>query len=302
MEHSVFRLLNRYRFGNMSLNSTLNPSTNISQLAFHKIREYVHRTAGIIIGANKTAMVTGRLWRRLEELGHKDYESYFAFVSSAAGAQERATMLDLLTTNETYFFRESAHFDFLRNQIIPQQGQNKIRIWCAASSTGEEPYSIAMVLADQLGSSAWNILATDISSKVLEQARTGLYRAERISHIPADYLKTYCRRGIGEYDGMLAVVPSLRSRIAFEQHNLLHSRANAEQFDVIFLRNVLIYFDAATKQKVIENMLQALRPGGWLILGHCESLQGLNVDISTVRPSIYRKSAAPMSAPVRVAS
>lgn len=284
------------------MNSNANISTHISQLAFHKIRDYVHRTAGIIIGANKTAMVTGRLWRRLELLGHKDYETYFAYVCSAEGVQERNTMLDLLTTNETYFFREPAHFDFLRDHIIPQQGNHKMRIWCAASSTGEEPHSIAMVLADRLGKCDWDILATDISSKVLELARTGLYRAERISHIPSEYLKNYCRRGIGEYEGMLAVLPSLRSRITFEQHNLLHLRSSKELFDVIFLRNVLIYFDNETKQKVIENLLQSLRPGGWLILGHCESLQGLKLDISVISPSIYRKSVATIPAPMRVAS
>ncbi len=276
--------------------------SNISPFAFHKIRDYVYRTAGIIIGADKTAMVTGRLWRRLELLGHKDYETYFAYVSSPAGAQERSTMLDLLTTNETYFFREPAHFNFLRDEIIPQQGYNKMRVWCAAASTGEEPHSIAMVLADTLGKCDWDILATDISGKVLEHARTGVYRAERINHIPTDYLKNYCRRGIGEYEGMLAVVPSLRSRITFEQHNLLHPRETNEQFDVIFLRNVLIYFDSETKQKVIEHMLQSLRPGGWLILGHCESLQGLKVDIKAVSPSIYRKPAAAVPAFKRVAS
>jgi len=266
--------------------------SDISPFAFHKIRDYVYRTAGIIIGADKTAMVTGRLWRRLELFGHKDYETYFAFVSSSAGAQERDTMLDLLTTNETYFFREPAHFNFLRDTIIPQHGNKKLRVWCAAASTGEEPHSIAMVLADKLDKCEWDILATDISGKVLEHARTGVYRAERINHIPDDYLKNYCRRGIGEYEGMLAVVPSLRSRICFEAHNLLHTRKSNEQFDVIFLRNVLIYFDNATKQKVIENMLQSLRPGGWLILGHCESLQGLKVGVQTVSPSIYRKPAA----------
>jgi len=274
---------------------------NISPYAFHKIRDYVYRTAGIVIGADKTAMVTGRLWRRLELLGHKDYETYFSYVSSAAGAQERNTMLDLLTTNETYFFREPAHFHFLRDEIIPQQGHHKMRVWCAASSTGEEPHSIAMVLADTLGKCDWDILATDISGKVLEQARTGVYRAERINHIPAEYLKNYCRRGIGDYDGMLAVVPSLRSRITFEQHNLLHAREHNGQFDVIFLRNVLIYFDNETKQKVIGNMLQSLRPGGWLILGHCESLQGLDVGLKTVKPSIYRKPAAAVSTLKRVA-
>lgn len=266
--------------------------TEISSFAFHKIRDYVHRTAGIIIGADKTALVTGRLWRRLELFGLTSYEAYFSYVSSAEGAQERATMLDLLTTNETYFFREPAHFNFLRDEIIPQQGYNKMRVWCAASSTGEEAHSIAMVLADTLGKTNWEILATDISGKVLEHARTGVYRAERINHIPADYLKNYCRRGIGEYEGMLAVVPSLRAQITFEQHNLLHAREGDAQYDVIFLRNVMIYFDNATKQKVIENLLRALRPGGWLILGHCESLQGLNTGLTTVRPSIYRKPQA----------
>jgi chemotaxis protein methyltransferase CheR len=270
----------------------MNAQTEISPFAFHKIRDYVHRTAGIIIGADKTSLVTGRLWRRLELCGCKNYESYFAYVSSAEGAQERDMMLDLLTTNETYFFRESAHFDFLRDEIIPQQGYNKMRVWCAASSTGEEAHSIAMVLSDTLANNHWDILATDISGKVLEHARTGVYRAERINHIPADYLKRFCRRGIGEYDGMLAVVPSLRSRIRFEQHNLLHERAGDEQFDVIFLRNVLIYFDSETKQKVVENLLRTLRPGGWLILGHCESLHGLNTGVTTVRPSIYRKPQA----------
>lgn len=266
--------------------------TEISPFAFHKIRDYVYRTAGIIIGNDKTAMVTGRLWRRLELYGHTTYEAYFAYVSSHEGAQERATMLDLLTTNETYFFREPAHFDFLRDEIIPQQRNNKMRVWCAASSTGEEPHSIAMVLADTMGKGDWEILATDISGKVLDHARTGVYRAERINHIPDEYLKNYCRRGIGEYEGMLAVVPSLRSRIKFELHNLLHARQDNEQFDVIFLRNVLIYFDHATKQKVIENLMQSLRPGGWLILGHCESLHGLSLSLNTLRPSIYRKPVA----------
>ncbi|WP_049630409.1 protein-glutamate O-methyltransferase CheR [Cellvibrio sp. pealriver] len=264
---------------------------DISPFAFHKIRDYVYRTAGIVIGNDKTALVTGRLWRRLELYGHKTYEAYFAYVSSPEGAQERSTMLDLLTTNETYFFREPAHFEFLRDQIIPQQRNKPMRVWCAASSTGEEPHSIAMVLSDVMGKTDWDILATDISGKVLEHARTGVYRAERIDHIPANYLKNYCRRGIGEYEGMLAVVPSLRSRIRFEQHNLMHTRKNDEQFDVIFLRNVLIYFDQPTKQKVIENLLQCLRPGGWLILGHCESITGLNLKLTTIRPSIYRKPA-----------
>lgn len=279
----------------------MNAHTEISRFAFHKIRDYVRRTAGIMIGAEKTALVTGRLWRRLELLGLNNYEDYVAYVASPAGEQERNTMLDLLTTNETYFFREPAHFKFLRDEIIPQQGARNFRVWCAAASTGEEPHSIAMVLADTLGNRNWEVLATDISGKVLEQARTGVYRAERINHIPQDYLQRFCRRGIGEYEGMLAVVPSLRANITFEQHNLLHLRRSMAQFDVIFLRNVLIYFDNDTKQTVIDNLMQALRPGGWLILGHCESLQGLDAGLTTVSPSIYRKPGAAQSVARRIA-
>jgi len=267
----------------------MNFHNDISASALGKIREFVYRTAGIVIGPDKTALVTGRLWRRLAIYGFTNYDAYVNFIARPEGADERDIMLDLLTTNETYFFREPAHFDFLRNEIIPRQGSGTMRVWCAAASTGEEPYSIAMVLADCLGTSNWNILATDISRKVLEHARQGVYRAERINHMPADYLKRFCRRGIGEYDGMLAVVPSLRAPLNFELHNLLHPRPEQEKFDVIFLRNVLIYFDNPTKQQVLNNVLQALRPGGWLILGHCESLQGLQVPVDTLRPSIYRK-------------
>jgi chemotaxis protein methyltransferase CheR len=280
----------------------MNTHSHISPSAFQKIRHYVYCTTGIVIGEGQAAMVTGRLWRRLKLFGYKDYETYFNYISSPAGIQECGVMLDLLTTNETYFFREPAHFHFLRDEIIPQQGHHKIRVWCAAAATGEEPQSIAMVLADTLGKCDWDILATDISGKALERARTGVYRAERIDQIPADYLKKYCRRGIDEYEGMLAVAPSLRSRITFEQHNLLHPREPVEQFDVIFLRNVLVYFDNATKQHVIENVLQSLRPGGWLILGQCESIQGLNLNINLVKPSIYRKPLVGVCAFKRAAS
>jgi chemotaxis protein methyltransferase CheR len=276
--------------------------SDISAFALHRIRDFVHRTAGIVIGPDKTALVTGRLWRRLALHGHTSYDAYVDFISSPAGADERKLMLDLLTTNETYFFREPAHFDFLRNDIIPHHNSGKMRVWCAASSSGEEPYSIAMVLADCLGDNRWDILATDISATVVEQARKGVYRAERINNMPADYLKRFCRRGIGEYDGMLAVEPSLRAHMNFELHNLLYPRPDHEKFDVIFLRNVLIYFDNPTKKQVINNILQVLRPGGWLILGHCESLQGLQLPIDTLRPSIYRKPAMEKAVLTRIAS
>ena len=262
---------------------------HISQASFNQIREYIHRTAGITIGPEKSSMVTSRLWRRLELTGCASYENYLAFISSNEGVEERCLMLDLLTTNETYFFREPAHFRRLAHEILPQVRPRPVRVWCAAASTGEEPYSLAMVLADHLGINGWELLATDISRKVLAQAERGLYRMERLEQMPQQYLKQYCLRGVDEYQGQLAIHPELRKKVTFAQHNLLHPLVGHEKFDVIFLRNVLIYFDQPTKQLVLERVIQNLRPDGWLILGHCESLMGLQVPLTQEVPSVYRK-------------
>jgi chemotaxis protein methyltransferase CheR len=275
---------------------------HISQASFNQIRDYVYRTAGITIGPEKSAMVTSRLWRRLELTGCASYEQYLAFVSSQTGCEERCLMLDLLTTNETYFFREPAHFKRLAQQILPQVKPRPVRVWCAAASTGEEPYSLAMVLADHLGMTGWDLLATDLSRKVLLQAERGLYRMERLEQMPREYLKQYCLRGVDEYQGQLAIHPALRSRVTFAQHNLLHPLVGHEKFDVIFLRNVLIYFDQPTKQLVLDRVMQNLRPDGWLILGHCESLMGLHLPLSQEVPSVYRKKVESSIDHVRVSA
>jgi len=266
-------------------------NTEISDIALQKIRDCVYEASGIVIGANKSGLITSRLWRRLELTNKPNYDTYFSFVCSPAGAQERLVMLDLLTTNETYFFREPAHFNFLRDHVIPRHHGDKLRIWCAASSSGQEAYSLGMVLEDQVGNGKWEVLGTDISNIMLEQARKGIYVAERIDNMPGEYLKRFCRRGVGDFDGKLAIAPEVRSCVRFEPHNLLQPRRNHEQYDVIFLRNVLIYFDVETKRKVIENVLRSLRPGGYLIVGHCESLLGMNLPIKVHSPSIYCKPA-----------
>lgn len=274
----------------------------ISNAAFEQIRSYVHRTSGIQIGVEKKAMVTGRLWRRLEKLGCDTFEDYLAFVRTSEGAGERATMLDLLTTNETYFFREPAHFELLRRKIIPEQGTRKLRVWCGASSTGEEPYSLAMVLADCRAPASWEVVASDISGKVLEHARAGIYRMERLEYMPADYLKRFCLRGTDEFEGKFAIAPSLRKQVKFAQHNLLEPLDDSEGFDVVFLRNVLIYFDQPTKQRVLNNVMRALRPGGWLILSHCETLQGLDLPVCMHSPSIYTKTSGAAKTPGTVSA
>lgn len=265
----------------------------ISTATFNRIRDYVYQHAGILISAEKSSMVVSRLWRRLETLGLQDFEQYLALVNSAEGAGERVHMLDQLTTNETYFFREPAHFNRLQHQILPALGKRDVRIWCAAASTGEEPYSLAMVMQDTLGDSGWSITATDISSKVLTQARRGVFRMERLEQMPAGYLKRFCRRGVAQYEGMMLIDPLLRNRVQFGQHNLLQPLAEREGFDVIFLRNVLIYFDQATKQRVINHVLQQLRPGGWLVTGHCDSLIGIQLPLHQVSPSVFVSGNVP---------
>jgi chemotaxis protein methyltransferase CheR len=263
---------------------------SLSPASLRMIQAWVYETAGIVINAQKSAMVVSRLWRRVEALGLNDFDAYLAYVFSAEGTAERSDMLDRLTTNETYFFREPAHFARLREQILPSLKERPARIWCAAASTGEEPYSLAMVLADQLGMDGWQLVASDICGRALKQANSGLYRLERLELLPVDYLKRYCRRGTGAYQGMMMVDRELRERVRFEQHNLLHSWPEAGSFDVIFLRNVLIYFDQPTRQRVIDNLCAALRPGGWLITGHCESLAGIRLPLQQLAPSVYRNT------------
>lgn len=264
---------------------------SLSPEAFSTIQEWLYQTAGILINAQKGSMVVSRLWRRVEALGLEDFDAYLAYVFGASGAAEKAEMLDRLTTNETYFFREPAHFARLKNQIIPSLKGRSIKVWCAAASTGEEPYSLAMMLDDQVGGEGWQLVASDICGRALQQANSGLYRLDRLDLLPVDYLKRYCRRGTGDYQGMMMIDRNLRSRVRFEQHNLLNPWPEAGGFDVIFLRNVLIYFDQSTRQRVIDNLCKALRPGGWLITGHCESLAGIGMPLQQLAPSVYRETA-----------
>jgi chemotaxis protein methyltransferase CheR len=261
---------------------------NINPIAFEEIRRFMRQSAGIQIGAEKSALVVSRLWRRLEALECQNFEEYLTYLKLPEGAAEHQQLLDLLSTNETYFFREPAHFERLKHQILPQINRRPIRIWSAASSSGEEAYSIAMVLADRLGSQDWQVSATDVSNRVLETGRRALYNFERLEQMPEDYLRRFCKRGLGEYQGKLLIERELRSRVTFTLHNLLSPRADGGKFDVIFLRNVLIYFDQATKQRVLEHLIGSLNPDGWLVIGHCDSIYGLDLPLQLVSPSVFR--------------
>lgn len=257
---------------------------------FQLFRRWLYRSAGINLSPGKKALVAGRLGKRLRHHGLGSYGDYFRLIMAERGGGELQTALDLLTTNETYFFREPRHFDFLRQQVLPALGRGRpVRLWSAACSSGEEPYSLAMTLAEALGAGPWELVASDISSRVLAQAGRGQYPLSRAEHIDTRLLHKYCLKGVGEQEGSFLVERRLRQRIRFMQINLNQRLPEIGDFDVIFLRNVMIYFDLDTKRQVVERILPRLRPGGYFIVSHSESLNGVSEALRLVQPSIYRK-------------
>lgn len=257
---------------------------------FAKFQRFIYEAAGITLSSSKKALVSGRLAKRLQPCHVSSYAQYFELLASGAAAAEVQTAVDLLTTNETYFFREPKHFDLLREQALAARKRPQtFRVWSAASSTGEEAYSIAMVLADCLDGMPWEIIGSDISTRVLQKAGTGHYPEERTRHIPAAYLKRFCLKGIDDQQGTLLVERGLRRRVQFMQVNLNAPLPQLGLFDVIFLRNVMIYFNGDTKREVVGRVLSLLKPGGYFCIGHSESLNDISDAVRAVAPSIYRK-------------
>lgn len=283
--------------GNMNVPTLAVPaSASSNEMQDHDFQQFsrlIHNIAGIHLTPAKKTLVAGRLASRLQHHKVSSYGDYYRLVTRTGNEAELQTMVDLLTTNETYFFREPQHFDFLRETAMRHRarGGSAFRVWSAASSSGEEAYSMAMVLAHVFGDAPWEVVGTDISTRVLAQAERGLYRMDRISGIPLDWLRKYCLRGQDEYNGMLLVAKELRSRVRFLQCNLLEPRSDLGVFDVIFLRNVMIYFDSATKSRVVANLLPYLRAEGHFVVGHSETLNGIATSLATVRPTIYRRVA-----------
>ncbi|CAM5215708.1 CheR family methyltransferase [Alishewanella longhuensis] len=183
--------------------------------------------------------------------------------------------VDLLTTNETYFYREPKHFNFLQSVLAEWQGEKAPLIWSAACSSGEEPYTIAMLMAEAFGSRPWHILASDISMRMLESARTALYPLSRAKELPTSFLKKYCLKGHGDFEGYLLLEDKLKQRVQFAQRNLMEPQQLETKVDVIFLRNVLIYFDNKTKSQIINNLSRCLKPEGLLFIGHSDLCMAL---------------------------
>jgi chemotaxis protein methyltransferase CheR len=258
---------------------------------FNWIKDYLYKNTGIVLNDSKQALVSGRLDKRLRYHGFSSYTEYFRLFGAPGFEKETMMAIDLLTTNETYFFREHKHFDFIKSDILsgPASGQ-PFRVWSAASSSGEEAYTLAMLLAEYAKTNQWEIMGTDISTRILEKAKQGLYPLQAAEKIPLPLLKKYCLKGSDEYEGFFLIDPALRKRVKFIYANLVDTLPELGSFDVIFLRNVMIYFDMTTKQRLIERIQHYLKPNGYFFISHSESLNGITCDLKMVSPSIYRKS------------
>lgn len=264
-------------------------SPELSTAQFRRVAKLTYTVAGINLGTGKEGLVRSRLTKRLRELDLPGFDPYLDLVErgSEAGKRELAQMIDALTTNKTSFFREPAHFEFMRQRMLPELGTGRepIRIWSAGCSTGEEPYTIGMVLRDAAAGGATRdarILATDISPRVVAQARAASYTDVQVADVPPD-----ARRWLTPAAGRWQVSDAVRSLVSFAHLNLMGEWPMQGPFDAIFCRNVMIYFDKPTQARLVDRFHALLRPGGYLFVGHSESLSGLDHRFQYVQPAVY---------------
>ena len=268
------------------------PATEaLSQREFEQISDLAYRTCGIELGNGKQELVQARVGKKIRQ-GHFDsFSQYYDSVVADKTGGQLILLLDALTTNFTSFLREATHFEFLRKVIVPGL-TGQIRIWSAACSTGEEPYTIAISLLAELGMAAANrihIFASDISSGALATAERAAYEAERFRDFPGDWPKKYLLRGSGNWEGWFRVKPQVRRLVEFRRLNLMESFHPPQLFHVIFCRNVMIYFNKTTQEQLVNRLASCLEPGGYLLIGHAESLTGLKHPYQYVMPAVYRR-------------
>jgi chemotaxis protein methyltransferase CheR len=256
---------------------------------FENIKDLIYNIAGIYMKPEKIVLVENRLAKKIRKYNLSSYKEYYDIVTK--DKKELQEMINHLTTNETSFFRESKHFELLRETILPKIGST-IKVWSAACSTGAEGYSIAMTIDDFFSKKhgKWDILLSDINEEVIEDARIGLYPLKYMHTIPNDYLSKYCLRGTGKYDHEFLIKDYLKSKLKFMKINLNNALPdNIEQMDIIFLRNILIYFDNEKKKHIVENVISKLKKGGYLFIGHSETLNKITDVVQVVEPTVYQK-------------
>jgi len=271
---------------------------SLSGKDFSRLSRFIYDTCGIKMPDVKKTMLEARLAKRLRSLGMHSFTDYCDYLFSAAGQErELVQMLDMVTTNKTDFFREPDHFDYLTQKVLPgwvqrHPGQT-LAIWSAGCSSGEEPYTLAMVLAEfALHNPGFDfqILATDISTRVLEKAKNAIYQEALVEPVPMPFKKKYLLRSKDRASGLVRIVPELRDKVRFRRLNFMDDDFGMrEQLDIIFCRNVIIYFDRPTQERLLQRFHRQMKPGALIFMGHSETLSGLDVALTSVFPTVYRK-------------
>jgi chemotaxis protein methyltransferase CheR len=279
----------------MSLESISGSVPALSAREFDQIRRLAYDQFGLELRPGKESLVSARLSKILRTMNFKSFQQYYDFLLADKSGEALTAMIDALTTNHTSFFREQAHFDFLKNTILPSlKNRPSFSVWSAACSTGEEPYSIAVCFMQNTPTHEavkLRILATDISTRVLRTAEAGEYPAERFPATVMHQLRPYLTRSEKKSENSFVVKKEVRNLVEFRRQNLMQSFSHLGSFPLIFCRNVMIYFDSATQQELVRRLADALEPGGYLFIGHAESLNRIQHSLEYVQPAIYRKRA-----------
>lgn len=289
---------------NKNLNQNLTPlfqPQHLTREQFKQISSYMEKYTGIKMPISKQAMIQARLSNRLKALGFNSYSQYieYAFSPNSNKTNELTMMVDLLTTNLTLFFRELPHFNFLNEKVLPDLNNRQIKdlsVWSAGCSSGEEPYSLAISINEFIRTNpnsfnSFSILATDLSTKVLNQAIKGIYSYSSIDKISYDLKKQYFLKSKDPKKEIVKIKKEIQSKVIFEQLNFMSSNYNKKNaMDIIFCRNVLIYFDKQTQYEVIKKLVDCLKPGGYLFLGHSETIFGTNLPLKSVSTTVFQKT------------
>lgn len=271
----------------------------ISARNFERLARYINDYSGIKMPSSKRTMLEGRLRRRLRHTGHATFDAYCDYLFRDDGLQAEAVyLIDAVTTNKTDFFREPKHFEYMAEKVLPElasSGVRRIRAWSAACSTGAEPYTMAMVMqdfADNQGGPDYQIVGTDLSTDVLEAAHRGVYASEMVAPVPAEMKRRWVRVAKDPQRREIRIHPTLRAKLALARLNLMDDSyaAVGDPFDIIMCRNVLIYFDKPTQAQVLTRLCERLKRGGHLFIGHSESITGIDLPVTTVANTVFRKT------------
>lgn len=275
----------------MTTQTGLNGDYVLGATHFAQIKTWLYEVSGIDLKPGKENLVKNRLTNRLRALGLRDFDDYLLYIERDTSHREMAILIDSMTTNKTSFFRETPHFEYITKTLLPTWSeQPSLRLWSAGCSSGEEPYSLAMLLLAKMATaSTARILATDISDSILEAARKGIYRQDQVADVPANYKKKYLQSDAQGENPLFSVTAPVRSLVRFASLNLMASWPMKGPFDLILCRNVMIYFDRPTQERLINRYYEMLAPGGHLFIGHSESLSSIQHPFEYIQPAVYRR-------------